>query len=476
MKSSAERALIAKQNRDLTSGNLLKKIIIYTIPLFLGSALSLLFTTVDLVTVAQFGGGNNSSAAVGATNSLINIILALFWGLTAGAGVVIANAKGAHDVPKVTRSIGTTILLTFFVGIGVMILGTIFSKVMLQWLQTPENLLDLSTQYLTIYFIGAPFNLLYNAGAGILRALGDTKRPFYAILIGGVVNIGLDLLMVFPPFSMDVKGVAIATVASQAVCMVIVFLYLMKDKRLSANFSFKYLKIYKEECRDILRIGIASALQSLIFNITNVLIQASTNALSVEAVIGKSAASSIEGYQYALLNSISSCCSVAVAQNYGAKDKKRIKNSLYYSIYIELIAVTVFDLIIIALHGPLLSIFINQGEPTTEEATRLAFNSMLIMGIPYALCGIAECFTSYLRGLKYSIVPTTVSLICIVGIRIVYIFTLFTFVPFFHTFEALIWIYPVSWLACCLVYIPVCIHFSKKSFKKLDEEVTLATV
>lgn len=471
---TSERALRAKENRDLTKGDLFKKLVIYILPLFLSSVLTLLFTTMDLFTVAHFGDGNVSSGSIGATSSLINLILAFFWGLSTGASVVIGNAKGAKDINKISRAVGTCIFLTIFMGIIIMIFGAIFARPLLVLLKTDSAFIDRATLYLTIYFIGAPFNLLYNAGAAILRALGDSKRPLVAVAIAGVINVGLNFLTVIA-FDMDVAGVAIATVASQVISMVIVFWYLMKDKRLAANFELKRLRYYKEEAKDIIRIGLASGLQGLIFNITNVLIQVAVNKISVAAVIGKAAGSSVEGYEYALLNSISNGCTVAVSQNYGAKDKDRIKKSLFLCIIFELVAVTAFDAIVLTLSNPILSLFIASGETTTAEATKYATSSLIILGMPYALCGIAECFTGYLRGMKYSVVPTTVSLVFIVGVRIIYIYTLFT-VPPFNTFEGLMWIYPVSWTLCCLTYIPVCIYFSKKKFAefKAKEKVIQA--
>ena len=465
---NSKKALRAKENRDLTKGNLFKKLIIYVVPLFLANALSLLFTTMDLFTVARFGGGNISSGAIGACSSLINLVLAFFWGLTNGASVIVGNAKGAKDYDKCTRAIGTSVLLTIFLGVIIMILGAIFAKPLLQLLQTPDQFLDKSTLYLTIYFIGTPFNLLFNIGASVLRALGDSKRPLVAVTVAGVINVGLNFLLVIP-FKMDVMGVAIATVASQAISMFIVFLFLMKDKKLASNFHFKYLRYNKEEAKDIIRIGLASGLQSLIFNITNVLIQVSVNGLSDAAVVGKAAGSNVEGYEYALLNAISNGCTVATSQNYGAKDKKRVKHSLRNSIIFELIAVTAFDGIILALANPILRIFIAPGEATSQEATQYAIQMLMIMGLPYALCGIAECFTGYLRGMKYSLVPTLVSLICIVGVRLIYIYAMFPLEQF-HSFSGLMWTYPVSWTLCCLVYIPISIVLSKRKFKEIDKQ------
>lgn len=453
-----------KENRDLTKGNLFKKIIIYLIPLFLANALQLLFTTMDLFAVSHFGGGNLSSGAIGATNNLINLILCVFWGITSGASVVIANAKGAKDYEKINRAIGNSVLLMFIASIAVLIFGLFMSRPLLVLLGTGSEFIEKSTQYLLIYFLGTPFNLLYNMGASTLRAFGDTRRPFIAVIISGVVNIGLNFALVS---SLDVMGVAIATISSQAVAMLIVFFYLIKDKRLCGNFQFKYLKFYKDESADILRLGLTSGLQSFIFNFTNVNVQKCVNELGAAAVIGKSAASNVEGYEYALLNSISQTCLVSTSQNFGAKDKQRVKQSLLICLLLEVVLVTVFDAIILLANRPLLSIFIASGEETTAQAMKYAFSSLLILGLPYAICGLSECFAGYLRGMKYAVAPTIVSLICIVGLRMAYIFGLFN-IPYFHTFDWLMSIYPFSWILCQFVYIPTVLSLSKKAFKKIS--------
>lgn len=455
---------IGRQRRDFTKGSLLNKIFWHLIPLLLSNFLQLLFTTMDIFTVTHFGGGNISSGAIGATNSLINLILCVFWGLTAGISVVLGNARGAGDYEKMTRTMGTSVVIMGIASIIVLFCGVFASKPLLIALGTGDEFIEKSSAYLTIYFIGAPFNLLYNTGASFFRSTGDTRRPLVAVAVSGVVNIGLNFLLVR---SLDVVGVAIATIASQCVAMVIIFAYLMCDKRLSRNFKFSYIRLHKEESLDVLKHGVLSGLQALIFNFTNVNIQKCFNELGEAAVIGKAASSNVEGYQYALLNSISQTCMVAVSQNYGAKDKKRTIQSFIVCVLLELILVTVFDVIIFALNGPILSLFINSNEPNAKAARKVAVTSLMIMGFPYAICGIAECFTSFLRGMKKPVVPTIVSLACIVGIRMIFIWFLFK-IEFFHNYTWLYLTYPISWTLCCLVYIPIVLKVKKTTLDGLD--------
>lgn len=458
---------ISRDRRDFTNGSLLSKILWHLIPLLLSNFLQLLFTTMDIFTVTHFGGGNISSGAIGATNSLINLILCVFWGLTAGIGVVLGNARGAGDYEKMTRTMGTSVILMGAASIIVLLCGVFASKPLLIALGTGEEFIDKSAAYLSIYFIGAPFNLLFNTGASFFRSTGDSRRPLIAIAISGVVNIGLNFLLVG---SLDVVGVAIATIASQAVAMVIVFAYLMYDKRLSRNFKFSYIKFHKEESLEVVKHGILSGLQAFIFNFTNVNIQKCFNELGEAAVIGKAASGSVEGYEYALVNSISQTCMVGVSQNYGAKNRKRTIDSFWICVLIELIAVTIFDAIIFLLREPILSLFINSSEPNAVASKEVAITSLIIMGLPYAICGVAECCTSLLRGMKKPLVPTIVTLGCIVGVRMIFIWFLFN-IDYFHNVTWLYLTYPISWTLCCLVYIPVILTVKKKTLDLLDNKL-----
>jgi len=455
---------ISRERRDFTSGSLLVKIFWHLIPLLLANFLQLLFTTMDIFTVTHFGGGNISSGAIGATHNLINLILCVFWGLTAGIGVVLGNARGEGNYEKMTRTMGTSVIIMGIASIIVMLFGIFASRPLLIALGTGEEFLDKSAAYLTIYFIGAPFNLLYNTGASFFRSTGDSRRPLIAVAISGVINIGLNFLLVK---SLDVVGVAVATIASQAVAMVIVFAFLMFDKHLSRNFKFSYIKLHKEESIEVLKHGVLSGLQGFIFNFTNVNIQKCFNQLGEAAVIGKAASSSIEGYQYALLNSISQTCMVGVSQNYGAKNKKRTIDSFLICVILELVLVTIFDAVLFLLKGPLLNLFINSSEPNAASARDVAVKSLIIMGLPYAICGVAECFTSFLRGMKKPLIPTIVSLSCIAGVRMIFIWFLFN-IDFFHNVTWLYLTYPISWILCCLVYIPIVLKIKKKTLDILE--------
>jgi len=456
--------VLGKQRRDFTKGNLLHKILWHLIPLVLSNFLQLLFTTMDIFTVTHFGGGNISSGAIGATSNLVNLILCVFWGLTAGISVVLGNAKGSGDYDKITRTMGTSIIVMAIASVIVVILGVFLSRPLLLALGTGPEFIDKSTQYLTIFFIGAPLNLLFNTGASFFRSMGDTRRPLIAIAISGVVNIGLNFLLVA---KLDVAGVAIATIASQGVAMVIIFCYLLFDKRLTTNFKLKNIRLHKQETIEILKHGLSSGLQAFIFNFTNVNIQKCFNELGEAAVIGKAASSSVQGYQYALLNSISQTCMVAVSQNYGAKDKKRTEKSFFICALLELAIVTVFDAIIFLLKDPILSIFINPAEANAAAAKEIAVMSLIIIGLPYAICGVAECFTSFLRGMKKPLVPTIVSLACIVGARMIFIWFLFP-IEYFHNHIWVYLTYPISWILCCIVYIPITLKVKKKTLDTLS--------
>lgn len=220
--------------------------IVFTIPLILSTVLQLFYSSADLFTVSNFGGGENSMNAVGANGSLINLIVALFTGLSVGANVYIANARGRNDKEAAKKGIGTSLFLSLIVGIIVLLFGTLCARELLILMQTLINVLDKATGYLTIYFLGIPFLMIYNYGSACLRSLGDSKKPFYILLLSGVFNIGFNFLLVIT-FGLDVKGVAISTIVSEAISAICVVIFLFYNKNGFAALEIKHLKLYKKE-------------------------------------------------------------------------------------------------------------------------------------------------------------------------------------------------------------------------------------
>lgn len=458
---------ITLDKNDLTTGNLFKKMILYILPILLTQLLSLLFTTADLLTVSQFGNGASSMAAIGTNNSSINLLVGFFLGLGTGANIVAANAKGRGDKVRAFKTTQSSMVLAFIAGIFIALVGWFVAEPLLRLIQCDESLLANAVLYLRIYLLASPIILIYNFGAAILRAYGDSKRPLYALLFSGVFNVGLNILFV-AGFKMDVMGVAIATDISQLFGAGAVIYFLKTDKHIFVNLKFKHLKLYKEETIDVLKLGLSAGLQSALFNITNVVIQGSVNSFGAAATAGNAASSTIEGYQYLVLNSISMATMSFIAQNNGACKKENVIKVLGYSLILQIIVPTIMGLLILALKNPLLSIFISPEEENYEAIIEAATARIMIFSLTYFLCGVNDSLSSYYRGLKYSLFPTVVSLFAIIGFRILFIFTLFQ-LDAFHNLYWLFATYPISWVISICIYVAFIKKKSKAAFDKYDE-------
>jgi putative MATE family efflux protein len=263
------------------------------------SVLQLLFNAADVIVVGRYA-GDNSLAAVGSTTSLINLLVNFFMGLSIGANVLVAKYYGAKKDKELSDTIHTAMLLSIFSGMALTVIGLVAAKQILIWMDTPDEVLDLAVQYLRIYFCGMTATMLYNFGASILRAVGDTRRPLYYLSFAGVVNVVLNLIFVIQ-FKMDVAGVGIATVISQCISAFLVVRCLMKEQG-NIRLELKKMRVNPQIFLQILRIGLPASLQGIVFSLSNVIIQASVNSFGATVVAGNSAASNIEGFVYVAMN------------------------------------------------------------------------------------------------------------------------------------------------------------------------------
>lgn len=421
---------------DMTSGALLPKILIFSGPLILTGILQLLYNAADVVVVGRFAGAT-SLAAVGSTGSLINLIINVFMGLSVGTSVMVARYYGAGDVRMVQDTVHTSILVALLSGIVVGIFGFVMAKPILHLMDSPDDVIDLAALYVRIYFVGMPFNLLYNFGAGILRAVGDTKRPLYYLTISGAANVILNLILVIV-FHMGVAGVAIATVVSQAISMVLVLLCLIRTQGI-IHLDLKKLRIRKAPLLGIMQVGLPAGLQGSLFSISNVLIQSSVNSFLSTAMAGNAAASNLEGFVYTAMNSIYQADLTFASQNYGAGKKDRVKNVLWNCLGTVVVIGLGLGLLFMAFDRTLLSIY-NQ-DPAVIDFGVLRMHIILPT---YFLCGMMDVMVGQLRGIGYSIMPMIVSLTGACLFRIVWIMTIFS-MPQFHTLQMLYISYPVSW-------------------------------
>lgn len=458
---------IELDRNDLTTGNLFKKLVLYAIPILITSILSMLFTTVDLLTVSWLGEGASSMAAIGTNNSAINLLIGLFLGLGTGANIVAANAKGIGDKVKAFRTTQSAMVLALIAGLLIAFIGWFVAEPILKAMNCDPSLLDKATTYLRVYLAGSPIILVYNFGAAILRAYGDSRRPLYALIFSGIINVGLNILFVVG-CKWDVFGVALGTILSQVGGAAAVIYFLHHDKHMFVNFRFSKLKLYKQETIEILRLGISAGLQSVVFNVTNVVIQASINSFGPLATAGSSASSTIEGYQYLVLNALSSATMTFIAQNNGARKKENVLKGLKYAIFLQVTIPTIVGLFIFLLRRPLMMLLISQDEEGFEQILEYGYARIIIISLTYFICGINESLSAYYRGLKYSFFPTIVTLSGVVGFRLLFIFTIFR-LEVFHNLYWLFATYPISWSICIIIYLCFFKSKSKKVFETYDE-------
>ena len=424
-----------KKNINMLEGPLLKNIVLYTIPLILTGFLQLLFNAADLVIVGQFC-GSVSVAAVGATNSVTNLMVNMFLGLSAGAGVVMANSLGAKDKEDSFRVVHTAIPLALVCGVFLTIVGITASKPILILMGTPSDVLPLSAIYMKIYFAGIISMLLYNFGAAILRAAGDTQGPLIYLSIAGVINVILNVIFV-TLFNMNVAGVALATTISQTVSAVLVIIRLMRRND-DARFYIKKMRIYKRQLVRIINIGVPAGIQSSMFSISNVLIQSSVNSFGSAAVSGAAAASSIENFVYIAMNAFHQTGLNFAGQNAGAGNYRRIKKVAKVSLASVSVLGIVGGVLVWTFARQLLGIYITN----SEEAIAYGITKMTFICLPYFIEGLMDTTTGLLRGIGSSIAPMFITIFGTCVFRVVWIYTVFAY---FRTYESLLISYLISW-------------------------------
>ena len=444
-----------KRNTDMLNGSLLTGILRYTVPIILTSLLQLLFNAADLVIVGRYC-GSIYVGAVGATGAITGLVVNLFIGLSVGTGVTVAHGLGGQRNEEVRRAVHTALPTAIVGGALLTVIGLIFTPTLLTLMKTPENVLPLSVRYMRIYFCGMVFSMVYNFCASILRAAGDTKSPLLYLTIAGVVNVVLNIFFV-TVFHMDVAGVALATIISQAVSAVLVVIALTRRTD-ACKLVLRQMCFYRKQFWAIIRIGLPAGIQSSLFSISNVIIQSSINSFGSDAIVaGNSAAGNIEGFVYVIMNSFQQAVVNYIGQNRGAHRFDRIKKIFaicagYVTIFGMVSGFTVW------LFGEeLLSIYITD----STEAIASGLIRFNFIALPYFLCGLMDVSTGALRGLGSSFTPMVVSVLGVCGIRIIWIYTIFQ-MPAYHTPEMLYITYIISWTITFLVQTSIFIVLYKK--------------
>lgn len=451
---------------NMTEGPFLKKILAYTIPIMLTGLLQLTFNAADMIIVGQFSeNGNLSIAAVSGTSALTNLIINLFMGLSVGSGVSVAQALGARHDKEVHRLIHTAIPAALISGVILMGVGVSCSRTFLEWMGTPEEVISLSSLYMQIYFGGILSPLVYNFGAAILRACGDTKSPLIFLSTAGVINVTLNILLV-AGFHMDVAGVAIATVVSQIFAAIMVLRALSKRTD-ACKFEFRKMKIYRKSLLKIVRIGIPSGIQGSMFSISNVLMQSSINSFGPVVMSGNGAAASLEGFLYTAINAFHHSALNFAGQNMGARKYDNLNKIIVICMSCATV-IGIFSSALLYFFGEeLLGIYIpNATEEIAQGLIRITY-----VDLPYFTLGIMDVLGGVLRGIGASISPMLISVIGVCGLRIGWIFTVFA-IPEYHTLEVLFIAYPISWIVTAIaqyVAYVVIIKSQKKKFPPQSE-------
>ena len=420
-----------KYEIDMCNGSIMDKLVSFALPLMLSGILQLMFNAVDIIVVGRFS-GSEALAAVGSTTALINVFTNLFIGISLGANVLAARFFAAGCKEEMSETVHTSITLALISGILMAFVGLVFSKGALELMGTPEDVIGLSTLYMRIYFMGMPFFMLYNYGAAILRAVGDTKRPLYFLIIAGVINAGLNMVLVIV-FGLGVAGVGIATVFSQMVSCVLVLTCLCRAEG-SYKLSFSKLSMKGYYLKQIFQVGIPAGVQSTVINIST-------------------AANNILGFLYVSINSVTQACMSFTSQNFGVGKYKRMDRVLMNCMILSVGAALVLGCGAYIFGAEILQIY-------TEEADviQCGVEILSITTVPYFLCGIMDLFPGALRGMGYSAVPMVLSIIGTVGMRVLWIFAFF---PQHRSLYFLFISYPASWTATIVMQV-VCYYFVRK--------------
>ena len=439
-----------KYEIDMCNGTLMDKLISFSLPLMLSGILQLLFNAVDIIVVGRFT-GRQALAAVGSTTALINIFTNLFIGISLGANVLAARFYASGKEKEMSETVHTSITLALISGLVMALAGVLLARFALNLMGTPNDVIDQSVLYMRIYFLGMPFFMLYNYGAAILRAVGDTKRPLFFLVISGMTNAVLNLVLVIV-FHMGLAGVAIGTIVSQLISSILV-LRCLYTSNTSYRLYFSKLGIKTQYLKQIFQVGIPAGIQSTVINLSNALLQSSVNSFGSVAMAGYTAANNIFGFLYMSVNAVTQSCMSFTSQNYGVKKLKRMDRVLLDCMILS-VGVTLTLGCGAYFFGPeLLKIYTSDADVIRCGVEVLAFTT-----VPYFCCGIMDLLPGALRGMGYSGVPMILSIIGTVGTRIVWIFGLF---PAHRSLSFLFISYPVSWILTILMQ-AVCFCFVRK--------------
>ena len=440
-----------KYEMDMCSGPLFSKILLFSVPLILSGILQLLFNAADMVVAGRFA-GSVALGAVGATSSLINLLINVFVGMSVGSNVLVAHFYGANRKEELSQTVHTSMALSLISGVILGIGGYVLASPLLSLMGTPDDILPHAVLYMQIYFIGVPGMLLYNFGSAILRAVGDTKRPLYYLLFAGVINVILNLFFIIV-MGMGVEGVALATILSQFISAALVIRCLIIEEG-SYRLELRKIRLHSDKVVRILRVGLPAGFQGAVFSISNVLIQSSVNSFGSIAVAGNTAASNLEGFVYNAMNSFHQTALSFTSQNMGAKKFDRVKKIMWICVACVTVTGAVMGWAGLWFADELLAFYSTDAEVIAYGHIRLLYILSL-----YFLCGVMDVLVGSIRGMGYSIMPMIVSLLGACGLRVLWIYTIF---QWSRGLETLYISYPITWTVTLLVHFICFWHGIKK--------------
>ena len=443
-----------KYEIDMCNGTIMDKLISFSIPLMLSGILQLMFNAVDIVVVGRFS-GSQALAAVGSTTALINVFTNLFIGISLGANVLAARYYATGKTKEMSETVHTAIALALVSGVAMAVIGVVFARGALEIMGTPDDVIAKSTLYMQIYFCGMPFFMMYNYGAAILRAVGDTKRPLIFLIVSGVINAVLNLFLVIV-FHLDVAGVGIATVISQLVSCILV-LRCLHHTESSYQLHLAKLRIRSVYLKQIFEVGVPAGIQSTVINISNAMLQSSVNSFGSIAMAGYTASNNIFGFLYVSVNSFTQACMSFTSQNYGVKKLKRMDRVLIDCMILSVVVTLILGSSVYIFGPELLHIYSNQADVIKYGMEIFSYTT-----VTYFLCGLMDLFPGALRGMGYSTVPMILSIIGTVGVRIIWIYGLF---PSHRSLTFLFLSYPVSWIATIIMQV-ICFWFVRKKIHR----------
>lgn len=454
-------SIFSKKDIHIIDGPVLPNMLRYALPIMITNILQLFYNSADMFVIGNFCADKNALGAVGCTGSLINMILGVFIGLGAGVSVTLAQGLGAGNKEKASKIVQTSFCVAIILGVIVTILGNLVADPILRAMNTPAEFLEGASLYVKIYFCGSIPNIVYNFFAGILRSRGDTVRPLLFSMAGGVINIILNLIFVLA-FGMGVEGVAIATIVSQLISAVLVIIYTanLKDE---CRLNFKNLSIDFSILKQLIRVGLPAGIQGSLFSVSNMLLQTGYNSLGPVIVNANVAAFNVDGYIYNILNSFYHTTLTFCSQNFGAKRFDRVKKVFFASSGTVLVTGVVLGVFAYIFAEPLVGIFNSDPEVLVYAKYRL-----LIIGLPYFLCGFMDIGSGFLRSIGYSFRALIITFLGSCVFRIVWVFTVF---EKFHDVRILYLAFPISWFITAATLFVMFFFCYKREKKMLLNEL-----